>query len=511
MAERVLWWVKRDARLYDNEALTAAVASGAEVIPLYVAEPLVYEGPDWSPLLSAVYHDALMSLDKNLRHHGSALFVRAGEMIAVLERLHRELPFSALYSHEETGLNHTFARDRAVAAWCQARGVRWYEFQTNGVVRRLASRDAWQSAFLHAMTAPALPIPASIALRDTPKTLAGRLPAVESLPGSIVPPRVSERVAHETLQHFLKSRAVGYSGGVSSMLRAPTACSRLSIHLAWGTLSLKTVFQATDRRLKDAALDGSAAAWRRSLRAFQSRLFWHSHFVQRLEDAVWMEFEPLNPAFQMPLPVVAGEEAAARLLAWQTGTTGFPAIDAAMRYYRETGWLNFRSRAMVTSFAVHGLRLPWQTMVYELAKIMSDYVPGIHVSQVQMQTGITGINTIRVYSPTKQQQDHDADCIFIKRYIPELQPFTTAEIASFETIPLGDYPRPIIDFKAESKIMKDALCAIKKSEIARLESLGVYVKHGSRKRRSHCYVYEMHAVHHRRGAMSTIIVRMQSG
>jgi deoxyribodipyrimidine photo-lyase len=235
--------------------------------------------------------------------------------------------------------------------------------------------------------------------------------------------------------------------------------------------------------LAELAGDPSAAHWRRSLRSFASRLFWHSHFIQRLEDSVEMEYVPLNPAFARGLPVVTGTEAERRLIAWQTGTTGYPAIDAAMRYYQTTGWLNFRSRAMVTSFAVHGLRLPWQTMVYELAKIMADYVPGIHVSQVQMQTGITGINTIRVYSPEKQQIDHDPDCIFIKKHIPELSDFSPEAITNFTTDTLGTYPRPIIDFKSESKIMKDALYAIKKSEIARLEAAGVYQKHGSRKRR----------------------------
>lgn len=267
------------------------------------------------------------------------------------------------------------------------------------------------------------------------------------------------------------------------MLKAPMACSRLSVHLAWGTLSLRTVFHATQKRMNELPTDGSATQWRRSLRAFQSRLFWHSHFVQRLEDAVWIEHAPINPAFSEGLPVVTGAEAALRLDAWRSGTTGFPAIDAAMRYYRATGWLNFRSRAMVTSFAVHALRLPWQTIVYELARLMIDYVPGIHVSQVQMQTGVTGINTIRVYSPMKQQADHDPEALFIKRWIPELTQYSAAEIAKFQSIDLSPYRAPLIDFKQETKLMKDVLYAVKKSEIARLESLGVYQKHGSRKRR----------------------------
>ncbi len=483
MNPRVIWWVKRDARLYDNEALFAAVASGAEVIPLYVEEPLVYNGPDWSELHTHVYHDALTSLSKNLNHHGSALFIRTGDIIAVLEQLLLELPFIAVFAHEEIGLNHTYVRDKMVITWCKDKNIELHEFSTNGVIRRLATRDTRQKKFMAAMSLPALPIPTNLQISQHSLSLAGAFTSKDPyLPGSEIP-RVTEKVAHETLQNFLQTRAIGYSGGVSSMLMAPTACSRLSVHLAWGTISLRTVFHSTERRLLDLKNDPTATQWRRSLRAFTSRLFWHSHFVQRLEDDVEMEYLPLNQAFMNMLPVVTGDEAQRRLLTWRTGTTGFPAIDAAIRYYLKTGWLNFRSRAMITSFAVHGLRLPWQTMVYELAKMMADYVPGIHVSQVQMQTGITGINTIRVYSPLKQQIDHDPECIFIKKYIPELREFSSAEIARFETTNLGSYPSPIINLKTESKIMKDALYSIKKSEIARMESGGVYSKHGSRKSR----------------------------
>ena len=480
--ERVIWWVKRDARLLDNEALTLACSEAENVLPLYVFEPLVIQGPDWSDVHSYALLESVTSLRKNLQHHGSDLWVRQGSVLTELEALHRVYPFTAVYAHMEVGLTHTFSRDRAVALWCHERGIHFYEVAQNGLWRGKKNRNDWQKHFQSVLDGKILPLPKTLgALKPDKNIPTGRMPSltIVGVTKTLTLPAVGERAAQETLRSFLRMRGAAYSGGISSMLTAPTACSRLSVHFAWGTLSLRQAWQGAQGRLAelDPAYD---ARWRRSLPKFQSRLYWHAHFVQKLEDEVSLEFYPANKIFKGNLPEVTGSECEARLRAWKTGTTGFPTVDAAMRYYAKYGWLNFRSRAMITSFAVHALRIPWQTIQYELAKFMIDYVPGINTTQVQMQTGVTGINTIRVYSPMKQMMDHDPEAIFIKAHVPELASFTAADIALFQTIDLGKYPKPIIDFKAETKIMKDVLYALKKSPVGRVVSAKVYQKHGSR-------------------------------
>jgi deoxyribodipyrimidine photo-lyase len=486
---RAIWWVKRDFRLYDNAALCRALAECQRVMPVYVFEPLVFEGPDWGQPHAQAIHDGVTSLRKNLQHHGSDLVVRRGPILTIFDELYRAAPFTHLYAHEETGLAHTYARDKAVQQWCRDRGVAFVEVPTNGVIRGLKDRDHWQSLFATHMNLPLRPIPkAELKARADVSgfdVLPGRIPSLKTL-GYISNNQlraVSEKQAHDTLQDFLRVRAHAYSGGISSMNTAPTACSRLSVHLAWGTISLATVLRAT--RAKASAVtrqpDESAARVKKSLRKFESRLYWHSHFVQKFEDEVEMEQRPVNAVFATGLPYVTGAEHDARLVAWRTGQTGFPAIDAAMRCYAATGWLTFRSRAMITSFATHALRLPWQTIVYELAQLMHDYVPGIHVAQVQMQAGVTGTNTIRVYSPQKQLEDQDPDCVFVKTWVPELAGVSAAAIRQHHTEPVAGYCAPIIDFAAETKIMKDALYAKKKSSSGRHHAKRVYQKHGSRR------------------------------
>ncbi len=99
-----------------------------------------------------------------------------------------------------------------------------------------------------------------------------------------------------------------------------------------------------------------------------------------------------------------------------------------------------------------------------------------------MQAGVVGINTIRVYSPAKQIIDQDPDCIFIKRWIPELSIFDSAAIIAYEKTVLGNYPAPIVDFKLNSKLMKDQIFRIRKSQDGKDASQEVLQKHGSRKK-----------------------------
>ena len=139
---------------------------------------------------------------------------------------------------------------------------------------------------------------------------------------------------------------------------------------------------------------------------------------------------------------------------------------------------------MVVSFACFGLHLSWRTIHEPLARLFHDYEPGIHLSQLQMQAGITGINAIRVYSPAKQLLDHDADCAFIKRWVPELQNFKSVQIAHAEEIKLDGYPQPVVCLKARAKEMKDRIFSIRKSAEGKESSSLMLRKHGSAKKLS---------------------------
>jgi deoxyribodipyrimidine photo-lyase len=135
---------------------------------------------------------------------------------------------------------------------------------------------------------------------------------------------------------------------------------------------------------------------------------------------------------------------------------------------QQTGWINFRMRAMLVSFASYHLWLHWREPSLHLARLFVDYEPGIHYSQFQMQSGTTGINTVRMYSPLKQQQDQDPEGIFVTRWLPELQS--------------GKYPQPIVDHQAAIALARQRIGAVRKQSVTRAEASETVRKHGSRKR-----------------------------
>ena len=490
----VLYWFKRDFRLADNPALTAALAEKREVVPLFILEPSYLQEPETSAFHLHAITNALADLRRQFQAIGKDIAIIVGEVVPTLSELYQKKKFKCIYAHEEIGTARSFARDRAVAKWCKTHRVDFLEFQQTGVFRGKLDRDKRHLAWKAFMAIPALPIPNNLQQCTIPRVWESLIypaneqltPALAGYPLSTIQRKkvqaVSESTAESTLESFLFERGLQYRGGISSPLTAFTAGSRLSVHLAWGTITARTIYQRTLARMEALKIkmtegDPNAGKWRMSLRSFLSRLHWRDHFIQRLEDEPQMEFQALNPAYEHLIydnnPIF--------LDAWKTGTTGFPMVDACIRCLRSTGFVNFRMRAMITSFACHSLSLDWRSIHQPMAQLYTDYEPGIHLSQLQMQASVVGINTVRIYSPTKQIIDQDPEAKFIKTHVPELRDFTAKEIIEHTEEPLGKYPPQVIDWKTASAEMRTRIYAIRKTENYREIAAKVYEKHGSRK------------------------------
>ncbi len=477
-------WFKRDLRIADHRPLAAAAARGP-VLPLYVVEPEWWRQPDMSARQWAFARECLEELDQDLTALGQGLVVRTGRVTEVLTALADELPVAGLWSHEETGNGWTYARNREVAVWCKAKGLGWQELPQHGIVRGLKDRDGWAKRWdkfmAEPLTAPPMLKPVAIDV--------GQIPALpdSSLAGDACPERQrgGRRAAEERLESFLHQRGRDYRQAMSSPLSGADACSRLSPHFAWGSLSLREASQATWERQRELKAENDRSGWRPSLKSFNGRLHWHCHFMQKLEDEPRLEHENLHRAYDGARPLTPDRE---RLEAWCKGETGLPFVDACMRSLDATGWLNFRMRAMLMAVASYHLWLDWRAPGQHLARLFTDYEPGIHWPQVQMQSGTTGINSVRIYNPVKQGYDQDPDGVFVRRWLPELEAVPDEFLQEpwrwngAGAVLDRHYPMPIIDHLQAAKDARQKVWAVRGGKEFCEAASAIQSRHGSRKR-----------------------------
>ena len=484
---RSVVWLKRDLRLSDHQPLDKATEG--QCLILYVVEPSLSAAADFDDCHRDFINQSLAELAPRLEQIGGRLIVAEGEVVEVLDKLLESWPFDRLLSHEETGNGISYSRDRAVQAWARKHKVEWLEYAQHGVFRAQSTRDGWAGRWRKRMDEP---------LKSAPRRLSS--PSITfqfetNLEETLVHPHRQaggETQARLVLNEFLQYRGQEYASRMSSPVTAHDACSRLSPHLAWGNLSMREIYQATESRameLREA--DPRPPYWLKSLAAFSKRLRWHCHFIQKLEDEPSIEYENMQKACDGLREDSFNEE---WFEAWKAGQTGYPMVDACMRALKEQKWINFRMRAMLVSFASYHLWLDWRKTAPWLATQFLDYEPGIHYSQIQMQSGTTGINTLRIYSPSKQVLDHDPEGRFIHQWCPELASLAGERLANphqsqAEVLDrLGsfihtDYPPPLVDHSTASRAARQRIMAVRHAGESREQAQAILKRHGSRKGR----------------------------
>lgn len=472
-------WLKRDLRITDHIPFAKVETDSIPYLIVHCFEPSLIGNGDTSERHLQFCYYSLLNIQDKMKEFNKVIHLHYCEALQMFESINNQFLINTVFSYQESGIRLTYERDLSVKSYFNTHEIAWKQFVRNGVARGLKNRINWDKFWKNH-------IDSQITINTYSKSVEVDYINNHSLPTHFIEILSSYNNLHQKpnednawliLNSFLSKRGKNYYKHISKPSLSRDSCSRLSPYIAWGNISIKQIYQETKQH-------PSYKKHKRAFTGFLTRLKWNSHFRQKFEMECRYETECINKGYEL----MPQDNNPSFVDAWKEGETGYPLLDACMKCLKKTGWINFRMRAMLVSFLTHNLSCDWRLGAQHLARLFLDYEPGIHYPQIQMQAGTTGINTIRMYNPTKQAKDNDAKGVFIKEWIPILRNVpdqfihTPWEMTMMDQIFCGvtigvDYPFPIIDLKESAKVARDKIWGFRKSHLVQSEQVRIIKKH----------------------------------
>jgi deoxyribodipyrimidine photo-lyase len=473
----VIVWFRRDLRLADHEALTAAAKSGAPVLPVFVLDDETQGDFRIGGATRWWLHGALKSLDASLKTHNGRLYLRQGPAAHVLAELLGQTGAAAI--HATRGYDPWDAKlEATIAELCKKKGaeLRLYPGQLlyapddivagSGKPYRVFT-PFWKACLAAPAPRPPLKVPKLGPFAEAESKALDDLKLLPTKPdwagGLRATWEPGEDAARRRLSHFIDAKLADYADDRSKLDGDPT--SRLSPHLHFGEISPNQVWHAVRH-----AAEGRRGKIRTGAEAFLRELGWREfsyHLLTRFSD---MPTTPLRPEFAR----FHWRSDKNALQAWQRGETGYPIVDAAMRQLWQTGWMPNRARMIVASFLVKHLLLPWQDGAAWFWDTLVDADLANNSSSWQWVAGCgtDAAPYFRVFNPVLQGQKFDPNGDYVRAFVPELAKLPAPDIHAPWDAPdllltqsgveLGrSYPKPIVEHAAARTRALEAFDAIR--------------------------------------------------
>jgi deoxyribodipyrimidine photo-lyase len=446
--ERVVVWFRRDLRVADHPALTEAASAARSVVPLFVMDPRLLDGPGSAPARSWFVGGALDDLDRSLRERGGRLIVRGGRAEDVVPAVAAEIGAEAvLATRDVTPFSHR--RDRAVHLALERDGrtlhlrpglllVEPEDLLTAEGTAYSVFSPFWRSLQRMPRRTP-LDAPASIPpLPDGLDRLGPAGPSSTRPPLQGLP-EPGEQAARRRLESWVRDGLADYASRRNELSGDGT--SRLSADLHLGLLSPVQVEAASAGRGASAAAFVRQIGWRE---------FYH-HLLFHRRTGAHVRSDPLMGAFRSEAD---DPEAVA---AWREGRTGVPVVDAAMRQLAASGWMSNRARLVVASFLTRHLLMDYRIGERHFLRHLVDGDVANNGGGWRWTAGVGSDPQpwFRIMNPVLQGRRFDPDGTWVRRWVPELASVPDRsihapwEMSADEAAEAGvgirsDYPRPVV-------------------------------------------------------------------
>jgi len=455
--------MRRDLRTRDNLALWSACRDAGEVIPLFISDDFLLKGS--SAAKKMVIMDDIISLDQGLSKRGGKLFFRSGDPVEVIMKLLAETNASGVYTTRDyepriSQLQSRLAREvmKSGKVWKIFKDL--VIFEGSEIVTKSGAKlytvfTAYKNAWLlrREEIPPPLPGIRKIKVAEIEKgTL--RLPGTRTgLHDKSDFPSGGEGAALMAMRDFLSKKVNSYKE--TRDFPAVMGTSRLSHHLATGSLGIRTLYNALNK-----ASSGSGGFKSRDAEIFLNQLIWREFYYQILSNYPHVA----EGSFKKEYDEIKWSAGGEMFELWSGGLTGYPFVDAAMRQLNSEGWMHNRCRMVVANFLTKDLHIDWRLGEKYFMEKLADGDPALNNGGWQWSAG-TGNDSqpwFRIFNPVLQGEKFDPKGEYVRKYVPELRMVPDMYLHAPWKMPLSVqsksgvligkvYPKPLVNHEIERK------------------------------------------------------------
>lgn len=409
-----IFWHRRDLRLQDNAGLFHALKSGLPVLPLFIFDKNILDKLDDKKDRRVNFiHSQILELGDKLKNLGSTILVKYGNPEEVWKELLQDYNVKAVYTNHDYE-PYARARDEKIKALLSSNYILLHIFKDQTIFEKdeVIKDDGKPYTIYTPYSRKWQKTVNDYYLQSYPtEKYFHNFFKINTLPIiSLEEMSFQKEQYHFPQTHIQDELLKNY--GDSREFPAVQGTSRLSVHLRFGTLSIRELARK-GKDLSDKWLN---------------ELIWRDFYMMIL----WHFPHAATSAFQPAYDRIAWRNNEKEFEAWCKGETGYPIVDAGMRELNETGFMHNRVRMITACFLTKHLLIDWRWGEAYFAKKLIDFELSSNNGgwQWASSSGCDAAPYFRIFNPTLQAQKFDKDLEYIRKWVPEFNQLS--------------YPKPVV-------------------------------------------------------------------